>query len=127
MYASDFRRIARENLSGRWLISAAVCFIASLLGGLSSGGSVDISSEDLEVLGSLENVPWLLPLLNGVLIYALITAIVAFIIGGVIQLGLNTDDLKLFSAAFVALALYIPYYRSNHRAKTLHKGGKTNA
>ena len=94
MYASDFRRIARENLSGRWLISAAVCFIASLLGGLSSGGSADISSEDLEALGSLENVPWLLPLLNGVLIYALITAIVAFIIGGVIELGLNSYFLK---------------------------------
>ena len=56
----------------------------------------------------------------GAIIYYVVIALV-------IQLGLNTDDLKLFSAAFVALALYIPYYRSNHRARTLHKGGKTNA
>ena len=56
----------------------------------------------------------------GAIVYYVVIALV-------IQLGLNTDDLKLFSAAFVALALYIPHYRSNHRAKTLHKGGKPHA
>lgn len=95
MNASDYRRIARENLSGRWLISALVCFVASLLGGLSSGGSVDISSEDLDALGSvLDKFPWLAQLLNGFLIYSLIAAIVAFIIGGVIELGLKSYFLK---------------------------------
>ena len=49
------------------------------------------------------------------------------VIALVIQLGLNTDDLKLFSAAFVALALYIPYWKSNHAAKSFHKGGKNHA
>lgn len=94
MNASELRRTARENLSGRWLISAAVCLIAALLGGLSSGGSVDISSEDLKALGTLENLPWLLPLLNGVLIFAVISAIVSFIIGGVVELGMNHFFLK---------------------------------
>ena len=55
MYASDFRRIARENLSGRWLISALVCFVASLLGGLSSGGSVDISKKNIDKLIDLRS------------------------------------------------------------------------
>ena len=49
------------------------------------------------------------------------------VIALVIQLGLNTDDLKLFSAAFVAVALFIPHWRCNHASKTLQKGGKGHA
>ena len=49
------------------------------------------------------------------------------VIALVIQLGLNTDDLKLFSAAFVAVALYIPYRKSHHSAKSLRKGGHHHA
>ena len=49
------------------------------------------------------------------------------VIALVIQLGLNTDDLKLFSAAFVALALYVPHWKSKHAAKNLQKGGKRHA
>ena len=49
------------------------------------------------------------------------------VIALVIQLGLNTDDLKLFSAAFVAVALFIPYWKGNHAGKNLTKGGKNHA
>ena len=49
------------------------------------------------------------------------------VIALVIQMGLNTDDLKLFSAAFVALALYIPHWRANHAGKSLQKGEKNHA
>jgi len=62
--------------------------------------------------------------LTGVVIGAIAYYVV---IALVIQLGLNTDDLKLFSAAFVALALYIPHWRNNHTGKSMHKGGKTHA
>lgn len=62
--------------------------------------------------------------LAGVVIGAILYYVV---IALVIQLGLNTDDLKLFSAAFVALALYIPYWRMNHSGKSLQKGGKNHA
>lgn len=62
--------------------------------------------------------------LTGVVIGAIIYyAVIAL----VIQLGLNTDDLKLFSAAFVAVALFIPYWKNSHSGKTLAKGGKNNA
>ena len=56
----------------------------------------------------------------GAIIYYVVIALV-------IQLGLNTDDLKLFSAAFVALALFVPYWRENHGGKTHGKGGKLHA
>ena len=62
--------------------------------------------------------------LTGVVIGAIIYYVV---IALVIQLGLNTDDLKLFSAAFVAIALFIPHWRNNHAGKSLQKGGKNHA
>ena len=62
--------------------------------------------------------------LAGVVIGAIIYYVV---IALVIQLGLNTDDLKLFSAAFVALALFIPYWKDSHPGKSLIKGGKNHA
>ena len=62
--------------------------------------------------------------LAGVVIGAIIYYVV---IALVIQLGLNTDDLKLFSAAFVALAQFIPYWKDSHPGKSLIKGGKNHA
>ena len=62
--------------------------------------------------------------LAGVVIGAIIYYVV---IALVIQLGLNTDDLKLFSAAFVALPLFIPYWKDYHGGKSLIKGGKNHA
>ena len=62
--------------------------------------------------------------LTGVVIGAIIYYVV---IALVIQMGLNTDDLKLFSAAFVALALFIPYWKDKHPGKTLIRGGKNHA
>jgi putative ABC transport system permease protein len=56
----------------------------------------------------------------GAIVYYVVIALV-------IQLGLNTDDLKLFSAAFVAIALFIPHWKSNHAGKALQKGGKHHA
>ena len=62
--------------------------------------------------------------LAGVVIGAILYYVV---IALVIQLGLNTDDLKLFSAAFVAIALFVPYWRERHGGKSLRKGGKLHA
>ena len=60
----------------------------------------------------------------GVVIGAILYYVV---IALVVQLGLNTDDLKLFSAAFVALALYVPHWKSQHAGRNLQKGGKPHA
>ena len=62
--------------------------------------------------------------LAGVVIGAIIYYVV---IALVIQLGLNTDDLKLFSAVFVALALFIPNWKAHHAGKHTLKGGKNHA
>lgn len=62
--------------------------------------------------------------LTGVVIGAIIYYVV---IAVVVQLGLNTDDLKLFSAAFVAIALFIPNLKSRCPGKNPLKGGKNHA
>ena len=67
----------------------------------------------------------LLSVVLGAIIYYMVTAFV-------IQLGLNTDDLKLFSAAFVAVALFLPYWKDRHhkekqRKKMMQEGGKADA
>jgi putative ABC transport system permease protein len=49
------------------------------------------------------------------------------VIAFVIQLGLNTDDLKLFSATVVATFLSIPYLKSKHPAKHKKEGGNKDA
>lgn len=60
----------------------------------------------------------------GVVIGAIIYFVV---IAVVLQLGLETTDLKLFSALIVALFLAIPYLKSKYFAQTSKKGGDANA
>lgn len=58
---------------------------------------------------------------GGIIYYIVITL--------VLRLGLNANDLKLFSALVVALFLGVPYWRSKIAAKRVKtdKGGKANA
>lgn len=60
----------------------------------------------------------------GVVIGAIIYFVV---IAVVLQLGLETTDLKLFSALIVALFLAIPYLKSRYFTQTSKKGGDVNA
>ena len=64
--------------------------------------------------------------------------LLAAVLGGVIyyiviqlvlQMGLNANDLKLFSALVVALFLGVPYWKGQLSAKHVktNKGGKDNA
>lgn len=86
MNSSDYRRIARENLTGNWGNAVLAAFLAALLGGLvtSSGGSIDIEA-DSEIFHELS------PLLQTYFL-ALLSAgsalnLVHFILGGVIRQG----------------------------------------
>ena len=47
----------------------------------------------------------------------------------VLMLGLNANDLKLFTAIIVALFLGVPYWKSKIKKKTVKNssGGKQNA
>ncbi len=56
----------------------------------------------------------LLSILVGSVIYRVIVAVV-------LQLGLNTDDLKLFTAILVGIALTVPVIRSRQRQLSMYK------
>lgn len=56
----------------------------------------------------------------GAIIYFIVIAIV-------LQLGLSTNDLKLFSALIVALFLALPHLKSRYFTKAVRKGGKADA
>lgn len=92
MTYSDYRRVARENLSGNWLVSICVSAIAYLLGGILIGGSFlpefnfRIDGQDISSISDLLNF---LTSQNVGSVFGLgsILGIAQFIIGGVIQLG----------------------------------------
>lgn len=83
MEISEYRLRARQNLTGNWGISIAVALVASLLG-VNSSFSIDLDVEDLQ---ALVQVPWLTRLLVIYLAYASVSSIVAFVIGGPVELG----------------------------------------
>lgn len=106
--AADFRRIARDALSGRWWTAVLAGLVAALLGGVSSGGpefkiqlnesgtnaSVSIGSFDL---GSLdpESSAALTGMLTVMLIVILALALVFIFLGSVVQLGYCRFNLDL--------------------------------
>lgn len=62
------------------------------------------------------------------MVSAVIGAIIYFVvIAMVLQLGLETTDLKLFSALIVALFLAIPYLKGKYFSQTSKKGGNADA
>lgn len=96
MYAKDYRRIAREKLSGNWGVSIGASLVACLLGGAVTGNNVSFN------LRLDENTIQLMPpqmigmLLKISAVFGLL-ALVHFIIGGVIRQGhcrflLNQQD-----------------------------------
>lgn len=94
MFARDFRAWAREALSGHWGAAVAVGFVGGLLGGgvdaLSSIMEVSYEGE-LRVMESIPREVWAM-----VVTITLVTCLLAFVVGGAVQLGICTFNLNLF-------------------------------
>ena len=111
-YAADFRRIAREALSGRWTVAVIAGLIASMLGAAASNGPelkfnisdsganvvLQFAGQDIYTTGGGWN-----PHLTGFLVSgatflifaALIMAVIYFILGSVIEIGYARFNLDL--------------------------------
>lgn len=100
MYAKDYRRIAREKLSGNWAVSIGAALVAGLLGGSLSGGSsqaISRATEQATESGYLP--PEVVITLLGVTMAITLWGLLIFIIGGVVRQGychflLNQQDGK---------------------------------
>lgn len=110
--ASDFRRIARDALRGRWGIAVIAGLIAALLGGAASGGpevklnitehgvGADFSVAGQQIYTSSEGLaPGLQSLIIGGAVYAilavLVMGVIFFILGSVIEAGYARFNLDL--------------------------------
>ncbi len=106
LYADDFRRIARENLSGKWALAVGTGFVAGLLGasttstgGAGTGGGSSTAKRN-NGAGLRDwfhsNIGIMLrPWITGFLVALVILIIVGVIIGGAITLGYVKFNLNL--------------------------------
>lgn len=111
-YATDFRRIARNALTGRWMVAVIAGLIASLLGAVPSNGpeininlgdsgadvGFEFAGQEIFTSGTGWN-PHLTGFLIGsaalILIAALVMIVVFFILGSVVETGYARFNLDL--------------------------------
>lgn len=96
MYARDYRARARQALTGNWLLSTLVAFIAGVLGGAlhsnsNSGMNIELDEETLDLF-QISSIPYELERILTIALMilvplAIVTALVTFILGGTIRLG----------------------------------------
>lgn len=112
MRSSDFRQRAREALSGNWFVAVVAGVIASLLGGVSTGGfsfNFDFSSEDMEgvelegmlqQLGITKEMLTVFFAIMGVFaIVGLVYGIICLIIGSGVSVGYAKLNLDIIDGA----------------------------
>ena len=105
MCASDFRRMAREALTGKWGLALGTGLVAALLGGtIGSGGfsfnfKVDLenyfSYSDIESFLYSDTFRHLIPLFIAAAVIAAIWSLVWLVIGGAVSLGYALFNLNL--------------------------------
>ena len=138
-YAADFRRIAREALSGKWLIAVLVGLVAMLLGGASSGGpevklNIDASGANasfefagqtiFSTGGGLDSEigAFLVGSAIYITIAAIVMAVVYFVLGSIISVGyarFNLDMVDRGEPGFETLFGYFSYWKTTAIARLL--------
>ena len=109
-FASDFRRIARVALKGRWTTAVIAGVIASLLGAIGTQGpklNVSFDNGDLNAsvkmfgqdIISSTGTPAIWHMIAGAVVYialfAIAIGVLLFVIGGVVKLGYARFNLEL--------------------------------
>jgi len=138
-YAADFRRIAREALSGKWLIAVLVGLVAMLLGGAGSDGpevklNFDVSGANasfefagqtiFSTGGGLDSGigAFLVGSAIYITIVALLMAAIYFVLGSVIRVGYARFNMELVDrgeASFETLFGYFSYWKTTAVARLL--------
>jgi uncharacterized membrane protein len=93
--SSDFRRIAREALNGRWALAIGTGFVAALFGvNFSSGNRVEIRNNYTDLFNPGPSI-YMLPFVISIVSVVSILVIVAFLFGGVIEIGYSRFNKNL--------------------------------
>lgn len=138
-YAADFRQIAREALSGKWMIAVLVGLVAMLLGGTGSDGpkvnlNIDASGANasFEFAGQTifstgggldsEVAAFLVGSAIYITIAAIVMAVVYFVLGSIISVGyarFNLDLVDRGEPGFETLFSYFSYWKTTAIARLL--------
>ena len=138
-YAADFRRIARDALSGKWMIAVLVGLVAMLLGGTGSDGpqvklNIDATGANasFEFAGQTifstgggldsEVAAFLIGSAIYITIAAIVMAVVYFVLGSIISIGyarFNLDLVDRGTPSFETLFGYFSYWKTTAVAKLL--------
>ena len=130
--AEDFRRIARNALTNKWLIAVLVGLVAALLGGLASEGpqvkiNIDASNADVSFSFAGQNIfstggglnSDIAALIAGAffffIIIALVMGVIYFILGSFVGVGYAKFNLNLVDkkeTAFETLFTYFSYWKT---------------
>ena len=100
LFATDFRRNARQALSGHWPLAMAVGFVAFLMSGGQEGQNVVVrfqtnSSAWMEGMGQSELMVFLTPILANLVTVLSIWVIASLILCGPTEVGNATFNLNL--------------------------------
>jgi len=138
-YAADFRQIARDALSGKWMIAVLVGLVAMLLGGTGSDGpKVNLNIDTSGAHANFEFAGQTLfstggglnsdigAFLVGSAIYitiaAIVMAVVYFVLGSIISVGyarFNLDLVDRGEPGFETLFSYFSYWKTTAIARLL--------
>ena len=132
--AEDFRRIARESLTGKWFIAVAVGLVASILGGIGSNGpefkvnidgsnismNFNVAGQTIKSIGTNGGVDsevgtFILASLPIIIIASLFAAVIYFVLGSFIGVGYAKFNLNLVdkkNAAFETLFEYFSHWKT---------------
>lgn len=100
--SSEFRRIARDKLAGRWGITILVCVLAALLyggGGFNFDASVTYRLGDLDfysLWNAINLFPHLFGVITGLGLFSGLLSITLFVIGACVGLGRRCYFIELF-------------------------------
>lgn len=138
-YAADFRSIARDVLSGKWMIAVLVGLVATLLGGAGSGGpelklnidgsgahaNFEFAGQTIFSTGGGLNSDigaFLVGSAVYIAIAAIIMAVVYFVLGSIVGVGYARFNLELVDRgdpAFESLFGYFSYWKTTAIARLL--------
>ena len=139
--AEDFRRIARNALTNKWLIAVAVGIVASILGGISGNGpefKVNIDGSNISMNFNMagqtiystgtngginsEIGAFVLASLPIIIVAALFMAVIYFVLGSFVGVGYAKFNLNLVdkkNAAFENLFEYFSHWKTTIIARLL--------
>ena len=139
--AEDFRRIARNALTNKWLIAVAVGIVASILGGISSNGpefkvNIDGSNISMNFIMAGQTIystgtngginseigAFVLASLPIIIVAALFMAVIYFVLGSFVGVGYAKFNLNLVdkkNAAFENLFEYFSHWKTTIIARLL--------